>query len=37
MSEIDYDALRRATDRLREAIAERQRVPQNDFVRDPAV
>jgi hypothetical protein len=37
MSEIDYDALRRATDRLREAIAERQRLPGNDFVRDSVV
>jgi nucleotidyltransferase substrate binding protein (TIGR01987 family) len=37
MSEIDFDALRRATDRLREAIVERQRVPSNDFVRDSIV
>jgi nucleotidyltransferase substrate binding protein (TIGR01987 family) len=37
MSEIDYESLRRAIERLREALAERQRVPDNDFVRDSVV
>jgi len=37
MSEIDYGPLRRAMDRLREAIAERRLHPENDFVRDSVV
>ena len=37
MSEIDYGPLRRAMDRLREAIEERERLPDNDFVRDSVV
>ena len=37
MSEIDFESLRRAIDRFREAIVERQRVPSNDFVRDSVV
>lgn len=35
--EIDFGPLLRATERLSEAIAERQRLPENDFVRDSVV
>jgi hypothetical protein len=37
MSEISYESLRKAIERLREALAERQRQPGNDFVRDSVV